>query len=156
MAVDNLQDTFGDQDYETISGTLAIDNSSEDGVLITTKITGSVQVSGMDSSGEYSYEVSDMNLSGTSDSSNDAYSGGYDGNVSESGLGAFGIVTVTKFSGVEPAMPDTGVAKATANDGYSVTLTVQDATNISLEVDTDGDGIIDGTVNTTLDKLGES
>ncbi len=153
LTAKDLKDTWNSQSSETTNGTLSIERSSPDGVVISTKITGSVQSSGTDAGGDYAYTINNVNLTGRSNTATNAYSGSYNGDVNESDLGAFSIVTSTEFSGVEPNEPNTGVARVTANDGSSLTMTVLDATSISLEVDTDGDGTTDSTVNTTWAEL---
>ena len=50
--------------------------------------------------------------------------------------------TPTTLEGTDPFQPDTGVVKFEGNNS-SVTATVLDATNVTLDVDLNGDGIGD-------------
>jgi hypothetical protein len=64
--------------------------------------------------------------------------------------GTVSVDTLQPFEELESdEFPYTGIMKITASDNSSVTLTALDAVNVRLEVDEDGDGAIDETINDT-------
>ncbi|SNS20405.1 hypothetical protein SAMN06265795_101504 [Noviherbaspirillum humi] len=74
----------------------------------------------------------------------------FTGNVAKLGNGTYVIKTVTPFQVTVPALnPSTGVMTVTATDNTSVRLTAIDATSVKLDVDRNGDGVYDETINTT-------
>jgi hypothetical protein len=64
--------------------------------------------------------------------------------------GTVSVDTLQRFEELESdEFPYAGIMKITASDNSSVTLTALDAVNVRLEVDEDGDGAIDETINDT-------
>jgi hypothetical protein len=64
--------------------------------------------------------------------------------------GTVSVDTLQRFEELESdEFPYAGIMKITASDNSSVTLTALDAVNVLLEIDEDGDGAIDETINDT-------
>ena len=64
------------------------------------------------------------------------------------------VKTLTDFQqSIASAFPTQGALKITASDNSSVTLTVLDSTNVKLDLDKNGDGVIDESVTTTWTAL---
>ena len=66
-----------------------------------------------------------------------------------------GALTVTiqkSISGTDPNAPDAGQILVTAQDGSYLTMTLSGG-NVTLEVDTDNDGTVDGTLSVNWDDL---
>ena len=83
--------------------------------------------------------------------SNTTYSADYtlSGNFPEIGNATYTVDTVTPFQAVVGSRPSTGVLTVTATDGTSLRLTALDTVNVRLEIDTNGDGAINETIDTT-------
>ena len=90
-------------------------------------------------------------LSSEVNGSNTTYSADYtlSGNFPEIGNATYTVDTVTPFQAVVGSRPSAGVLKVTATDGTSLRLTALDTVNVKLEIDTNGDGVIDETIDTT-------
>jgi len=68
--------------------------------------------------------------------------------------GTITFETLTTISGGSlESYPSVGTFKITGVDGSSVTVNVLDSINVELLIDTDGDGTIDVTINTTWEEL---
>lgn len=63
--------------------------------------------------------------------------------------GAYGVTTTTSFKQIYGAYPYQGALKVVGSGNTSVTLTALDNTNVRLDIDKNGDGATDETVNTT-------
>lgn len=63
--------------------------------------------------------------------------------------GAYSVTTTTPFKRLTGAYPYQGALKVTGSGNTSVTLTALDNTNVRLDIDKNGDGATDDTVNTT-------
>lgn len=61
--------------------------------------------------------------------------------------------TTTPFEGIGDGYPSSGVMVVTGAANSSETIIVVDSTKLTIEVDEDGDGVIDQTINTTWDAL---
>lgn len=134
---------------DTVSGTLNISQSTVNGLQFVSNYTGSISGSGVDAGENYTYSYTSMILNGTFDTDTGAYTGKFSGNITDSDLGTFTVTTQLAFAGIDFDNPTTGGAKVTASDSSSVTMTVQNGVNVLLEVDSDGDGVADATINTT-------
>jgi hypothetical protein len=73
--------------------------------------------------------------------------------VLHSGIGTLQASTTATISGPSSIAPDSGAFETRATDDSSVKTTVTSGGNVSLGVDTDGNGTIDGTLSTTWDDL---
>lgn len=62
---------------------------------------------------------------------------------------AYAVKTTKPFKGMAGSNPTEGAFTVTATDNTSVTLTVIDTNNVKLDLDKNGDGTIDETINTT-------
>ena len=134
---------------DTVSGTLNISQSTVNGLQFVSNYTGSISGSGVDAGENYTYSYTSMVLNGTFDASTGAYTADFAGTITDSTLGTFSVANQQSFTGIDPSDPNAGVAKVTASDSSSVTMTVLDGINVQLEVDSDGDGVTDATFNTT-------
>ncbi|MEZ2354794.1 hypothetical protein [Caballeronia sp. RCC_10] len=116
-----------------ISGSsLQMDLTKSDATFISRKLTGY----GMTASVNGSNNTSSANFTLT-------------GNSPKVGNVSFVVKTNTPFAAVGTANPSVGSMTVTAVNKSSATLTAIDSTNVKIDVDTNGDGVIDQTLNTT-------
>jgi hypothetical protein len=149
----NFQYTWADG-VETVNGSVDINIDTSDGVVFNSTYTGVIHGAGNETGfGDYTYDYTNMNLVGSVDNATDAYSNEMNGDINDSELGTFSVVTSSAFEGVGNANPNTGNATVTALDNSSVTLDVVDASNVRLLVDTDGDDVDEDTINMTWAEL---
>jgi hypothetical protein len=73
--------------------------------------------------------------------------------IVHSGIGTLQASTTATISGASSMAPDSGAFVTRATDNSSVTATVSPGGNVSLAVDTDGNGTVDGTQTTTWDDM---
>jgi hypothetical protein len=73
--------------------------------------------------------------------------------IVHNGIGSLQASTTATISGPSSMAPDSGAFVTRATDNSSVTATVSSGGNVSLAVDTDGNGTTDGTSSTTWDDL---
>ncbi|WP_233800700.1 hypothetical protein [Paraburkholderia sp. HP33-1] len=59
------------------------------------------------------------------------------------------VKTTTAFQAVSGANPSVGSMTVTAANNSTATLTAIDSTNVRIDIDSNGDGVIDQTINTT-------
>jgi hypothetical protein len=133
-----------------INGDGTISESTGDGITFTSSFSGAgIQLTaGGETLTLTSYQITNVENEATG-----AYSVDISATISISSLG--GSVTVTTdvpLSGVFPFEADAGHITCTG-DNSSVTITVIDSTSVQLDVDSDGDGIIDATSNETWTNL---
>jgi hypothetical protein len=75
------------------------------------------------------------------------------GTLGKLGNASFTVKTLTDFKQTAAGFPTQGVLQITAADKSSVTLTAIDNINVKLDLDKNGDGVTDETVNTTWSAL---
>jgi len=131
----------------TGSGDMTITESKVDNINTTTKITGN-SFAFSDASGTST--LSNYQLSLTDNANTLAYTFDIAGTVSSALVGGtVDCQTLTIFEGVGDLDPDRGVMKCSGSGGSSEMITAVDNANVRLDIDSDGDGIIDSTINTT-------
>jgi hypothetical protein len=128
---------------ETVSmrGAGTIAESSSDGISVTSTFSGAgIEIT---AAGE-TLTLTDYQITETENLATGAYSFSINATISSTSLG--GSVRVTTdivFSGVDPFDPDAGQLTCVGENNSSVTLVVIDSVNVRLDVDVDGDGIVD-------------
>ncbi|MGF6610244.1 hypothetical protein OKW45_005166 [Paraburkholderia sp. WSM4175] len=116
-----------------VSGSsLQMNLTESDGTVISRKLTA------------YSFNGS-INGSSNTSSANFTLSG----SSPKLGTVNFSVKTNAPFQAVGAASPSTGSMTVTAADQSSATLTAIDSTNVRIDIDSNGDGVIDQTINTT-------
>lgn len=132
---------------EAITGGFTLTSTSPNGVNITDSFSGSsLTITANGVIGTFT----NFNMTATRNISTNAYTFSISGTIASSTLGgSISIQTTNTISGVDPSDPDTGQLVVSGANGTSVTVTVIDSTNIQLDVDEDGDGVADKTINTT-------
>ena len=151
----NLQITW-DTGNETEDGSLTIGISTQNGLEYASQESGSLSGTGTDSGFAYSYSYTNLDISTTSNDATGAYTADLSGNVTDSDLGTYQVTTLNTFQGNEnnnPDNPTSGSGQVTATDNSSVTMVVLNNLSVRLDVDPNGDTIIDDVVNTTWDVL---
>lgn len=95
--------------------------------------------------------LSAYSYTGTVQSSLETYSVNFTmtGDFKSAGNGAYGVTTTTPFKQISGAYPYQGALKVAGSGNTSVTLTALDSTSVRLDIDKNGDGVTDETVNTT-------
>jgi hypothetical protein len=133
-----------------INGSGTISESTNDDITFTSSFSGAgIQIT----AGGETLTLTDYQITEVENQATGAYSVDISATISSSTLG--GSVTVTTdvpLSGVYPFEADAGQITCTG-DNSSVTITVIDSTSVQLDVDLDGDGITDDTVNETWTNL---
>jgi hypothetical protein len=130
----------------TGSGDISLALSSSDGVTLATTLSGnSLAISGLGSSGALrNYAITSTLNQGTLD-----YTLASSGTLESADLaGSVVFSTPAIFQGIGSGFPYTGAYLITGQNS-SVRLTALDDVNVVLEVDDNGDGTVDTTVNTT-------
>ena len=133
-----------------INGDGTISESTSDGVTFTSSFSGAgIQLT----AGGETLTLTNYQITNIENGANDAYSVDISATISISSLGGSVIVTTdVPLSGVFPFEADAGHITCTG-DNSSVTITVIDSTSVQLEVDSDGDGIMDDTFPETWANL---
>jgi len=133
------------------NGAATYSESSTDGVVTTSRLSGpSIQYT----SAGVTATITGFQIDSTDDAGTGAYTFNVTATVSSPSMGGSAtIVTNTTFQGNGSGNPSVGQAKATGANNSSVTLTAIDAVNVRLDVDEDGDGLTDSTINTTWSAL---
>jgi len=133
-----------------INGDGTISESTSDGVTFTSSFSGAgIQLT----AGGETLTLTNYQITNIENGANDAYSVDISATISISSLGGSVIVTTdVPLSGVFPFEADAGHITC-AGDNSSVTITVIDSTSVQLEVDSDGDGIMDDTFTETWANL---
>lgn len=75
------------------------------------------------------------------------------GTLNDDNLGAFDFAHAAPFAGVGNEFPSSGSLIVTGEGGTSATLTALDNANVRIELDTDGDGEADETIDRTWEEL---
>ena len=138
------------REIAALNGSSTISESTSDGITFTTSSSGAgIQVT----AGGETLTLTNFQITEVENQATGAYSVDISATISSSLLG--GSVTVTTdapLSGVYPFEADAGQITCTG-DNSSVTITVIDSTSVQLDVDPDGDGIPDDTINQTWTNL---
>lgn len=124
----------------TMNGTIDFSVSTSDGNLVSSTISNATLT--IIESGA-TLTLSGYSVNQTQNASTTAFTLSASGTVASSALGGSVTFTTTSpYQGTGTANPNTGAIKITGA-GSSVTLTVLDSTNIRLDIDSNGDGIMD-------------
>jgi hypothetical protein len=135
----------------TINGDGTLSESTPDDVFFTTTMSGA-SLSFTDTTGDAG-TVSDFTVTGTEDFNTLEYTVDSSGTLASVDLGgSVQYVTTTTFEGIADNYPFIGVMVVTG-DNSTETITVVDSINLTLEIDENGDGIVDQTIPTTWDAL---
>jgi hypothetical protein len=138
---------------ETVSmrGAGTISELSNDGVSFTSSFSGSgIEIT----AGGETLSLTDYLITETENQATGAYSYAINATISSTGLGgSVRVTTEVTFSGTDPLDPDAGKLTCVGADNTSVTLTVIDSVNVQLDVDQDGDGVVDNTIMGTWSSL---
>ena len=129
-----------------MNGDGTISESSSDGINYTSVSGNGIEIT----AGGERLTLTDYDIQETETPATGAYSISINATISSSGLG--GSVTVrtdAALTGVGVLDPDSGRITCVGTGNTSVTLIVVDSINVQLEVDQDGDGIIDETLAAT-------
>lgn len=86
-------------------------------------------------------------INGTSNTSSANFT--LTGSSPKLGSVTYSVKTNTPFEAIGAANPSVGSMTVTAADKSSATLTAIDSTNVKIDIDSNGDGVIDQTINTT-------
>jgi len=135
----------------SLSGDMTYIESTPEGVVFTDTLSGdSLNFSFSGDAGKWiSFDVVS-----TVDFNTQAYSVDSSGTLATAQLGgSVQSETTTSFEGIGDGYPSSGVMVVTGAANSSETITVVDSINVTIEVDEDGDGVIDQTINTTWDAL---
>jgi hypothetical protein len=97
--------------------------------------------------------VSDFAITLTDNVVTGDYTVDANGTLNDDDLGAFEFSHATPFAGVGSEFPSAGALVVTGEDDTTATLTALDNTNVRIELDTDGDGAVDETLDTTWAEL---
>ncbi len=146
FTVTNLQFIDSSGNY-TVNGAFSYSGNTTDGVLITASFTGS-SLTVRKASGPQ-LTLTNFNLVGTGDNNTTAYSEYGSGRIADPDLGGyvnFKTPSSASFKGVADFYPNSGSMTVTGANNSSVKLTAIDSTNVRLQVDTNGDGVVDYTV----------
>jgi hypothetical protein len=138
-----------------VSGSHTLNYSSPDGVTYTTIITGSeIYGSITDNTGTESAWIRNFSYTITENTNTGAYTFAMNGTSysSDSG-GQVDFATTTTFAGVGDNPPDAGVLVVTGANGSKLTLTALGGDAVRIELDLDGNGTTDVTINTTWTAL---
>lgn len=139
-----------------IDGNLNVGSSSSDGVTVVSTVS-TQRFSAFVLAGQASWSGTLYNVavSYTEDTSSGAYS--MDLALTYSSSAAAGFVTITTttpFTGPDAFTdPSSGVMEVTGAGDTVITFTALDSINVQLEVDVDGDGTPEATINTTWNFL---
>ncbi|NOY72921.1 MAG: hypothetical protein GXP14_11190 [Gammaproteobacteria bacterium] len=128
-------------------GDMTISSSSDDGIIINSSISGtnlSFTEGGVtETLTDYQFDLTDNQATGE-------YSENIKATIDINQLGGrVACTTLTLFEGVGESNPHTGILKCVGANQSSVTLTAIDNTKVTLDIDTDGDGITDETQEST-------
>lgn len=139
------------------SGSIKATDTTADQINFTTAVEiaslrSTVDVTGV---GTFEQEVRNATLTQESNDIDDDWTAWIEGEFYDSGVGGvMTLETMVAFEGHGDSGPDTGVLEIHGAGNSLVRLTAIDETNVRLEVDEDGDGVIDETSVTTWDAIG--
>lgn len=130
----------------TFSATLSAQTSNDlsldlAGPTLTTSVAGDALTLG------------DFAISEADDLTNGTFARGYTGTITSDTLGAFSFETPTQFTGTGGSAPTAGELVITADDGSTARVTAVDGTNVTVAIDTDGDGTDEDVLDTTWEDL---
>lgn len=127
-----------------MNGGGTIFESTDDDISFTSSFSGNgIEIT----AGGETLTLTDFRIAETENLANGAYTVDITATISSSTLGgSVRVTTDVPLSGVGNFEPDAGQLTC-AGDSSSVTLTVIDSVSFQLEVDLDGDGIADSTIN---------
>lgn len=138
-----------------VNGSHMLNYSSPDGITFTTIVSGS-ELSGSitDNAGTVSAWIRNFSYTITEDMDTGAFSVSMSGTSysSDSG-GQVDFATQTTFMGVGDNPPDAGVLVVTGANGSKLTLTALGGDALRIEIDLDGNGTTDVTINTSWTAL---
>lgn len=135
----------------TINGDGTLSEGTPDDVFFTTTLSGT-SLSFTESTGDAG-TLSNFTLTGTDDLNTLEYTLDSSGTLASVDLGgSVQYVTTTTFEGIADNYPFIGVMVVTG-DNSTETITVVDSINLTIEIDENGDGIVDQTIPTTWDAL---
>lgn len=143
-------------DTASISGSLSMNiNQTGYGAASYSVSGNSLNLSETHNGSTTSTTLSNFSYNGSLQSGIITYSSnfGVSGNLGKLGNASFTVKTLTDFKQPVNGQPTQGALKITASDNSSVTLTVLDSTNVKLDLDKNGDGVIDESVTTTWTAL---
>jgi hypothetical protein len=138
-----------------VHGSHMLDYSSPDDITFTTIISGS-EISGSitDNTGTESAWIRNFSFTITENTGTGAFAVSMNGtSYSSDAGGQVDFATPTTFTGVGDNPPDAGVLVVTGANGSKLTLTALGGDALRIEVDLDGDGATDVTINTTWTAL---
>jgi hypothetical protein len=126
----------------SMNGGGTISESANDDITSTSSFSGNgIEIT----AGGDTLTLTDYQITETENQATNTYSRSINATISSSSLGgSVRVTTDVALSGVIPFDPDTGQITCMGNNS-SVTLTVIDSTSVQLEVDEDGDNIVDNT-----------
>lgn len=166
VAVQALTGTPGSTAWSTILGLTFNNTTTVSGGLVssftgsptlTYSVAGTTETMDLSStsslSGTYagnSFVLSNFTIHQTQNTATNAYTLSIGGTFASSLMaGSVTMSTPTPLAGNGSAHPSSGVVKLTGAGGSSVTLTALDSTNVTLDIDSNGDGMIDTTQSRT-------
>lgn len=138
---------------QTLNGGFSYTGSTTDGITITGNLKGanlSIAQSSMPT-----LTLKQFDLTSTVDNNTTAFTETGSGQVFNSDWGGAYVEfqVTTPFEGLGSENPSSGSAKISGANNSSVTLTAIDSTTVQLEVDANGDGVVDATTTNTWDSL---
>lgn len=157
LNLDHLSMAQGTKTLTLTAGGLSFITSTRDGLLYTGSVSGAaLAVDGLPTP----VETGNFNYQFTHDANTLAYTSQGNGDLVSTNMGGrVAFLTLVMFQGIGSDFPTTGSMKingaknanATAN---SIIVTATGNGNVTLAVDTNGDGMADDTINTTWGGLG--
>lgn len=136
----------------TLNGNMTYVEATPDGVVFTDTLSGE-SLSFSDSTGDAGKWTSFI-VTSTVDFNTLAYAVDSSGALATVQLGgSVQYEITTTFQGVGADNPSTGVMVVTGAANSSETITVVNSIDVTIEVDADGNGVTDETINTTWDAL---
>ncbi len=136
----------------TLNGTATLAESTQDDIFFTRTLSGS-SLSFTESTGDAG-TLTNFISAGSDDFNTLEYTVDSSGTLATVDLtGSVQYATTTTFRGSGNNYPFEGVMVITGADNSTETITVVDSINLTIDVDENGDGIVDQTINTTWDAL---
>jgi hypothetical protein len=131
----------------TVNGAFSFSGKTTDGVTITVSVNGTSLT--VEKASGATLTLSNFKFTSTNDDNTLAYSEYGSGQVNDSALSGyvnFQIPTTTPFTGTDGQYPGSGSMIVTGANNSNVKVTAVDSTTVQLQVDTDGDGVVDYTI----------
>ena len=136
----------------TLNGTATLTESTQDDIFFTSSLSGA-SLSFTESTGDAG-TLTNFISNGTDDFNTLEYTVDSSGTLATVDLtGSVQYDTITIFRGSGDNYPFEGVLVVFGADNSTETITAVDAINITIDLDENGDGVIDETFNTTWDAL---